>query len=207
MRFQEIKGKKDFGRIEIVNEKMMNVVAGLELHTGVFNAEQQKRANNYGVCPTSIWALAAGNQFSSLSYGNQADQLLTASKGWQNGDWICTCGFHKCSPRAQNIDMNSLGSWEDGANGWSETLSEPSMRCYYHVEQSEHMRFQEIKGKKDFGRIEIVNEKMMNVVAGLELHTGVFNAEQQKVIVDSVYKLQKKGKEGKLEGQSFLVQH
>ncbi|CAK9177987.1 unnamed protein product [Ilex paraguariensis] len=95
-----------------------------------FRSEKPKavvRANNYGVCPTSIWALAAGNQFSSLSYGNQADQLLTASKGWQNGDWICTCGFHKCSPRAQNIDMNSLGSWEDGANGWSETLSEPSM--------------------------------------------------------------------------------
>ncbi|CAK9177992.1 unnamed protein product [Ilex paraguariensis] len=84
-------------------------------------------ANNYGVWPTSIWALAAGNQFSSLSYGNQADQLLTASKGWQNGDWICTCGFHKCSPRAQNIDTNSLGGWEDGANGWSEILSKPSM--------------------------------------------------------------------------------
>ncbi|CAK9177995.1 unnamed protein product [Ilex paraguariensis] len=66
-------------------------------------------------------------------------------------------------------------------------------------EQSDCIRLGEIKRKKDFGRIEIINEKMMNFVAGLELHTGVFNAEEQKVIVDTVYELQKKGKEGKIK--------
>lgn len=67
-------------------------------------------------------------------------------------------------------------------------------------EEHEGVRFAQIGRKKDFVHIERVNGKTTNVLHGLELHTGVFNAEEQKEIVDCVYGLQRKGQNGQLRG-------
>lgn len=45
---------------------------------------------------SSLWPLASG-----LSYENPADHSPSGMKGWRNGDWICNCGFHNYSSRAQ----------------------------------------------------------------------------------------------------------
>lgn len=69
-------------------------------------------------------------------------------------------------------------------------------------EQREYIRFTNVKRKKDFICFERVKGKLVNILDGLELHTGVFSAAEQKRIVDFVYELQEMGKKGKLKGQS-----
>lgn len=67
-------------------------------------------------------------------------------------------------------------------------------------DQREYIRFMNIKRKKDFICLERCNGKLVNVVEGLELHTGIFSAVEQKRIVDHVYMLEEKGKRGELKG-------
>ena len=57
-------------------------------------------ADKYGIQHASTWPLG-GNNSSGLPYTNQATQMLLVPKGWRHGDWICTCGFHNYSSRAQ----------------------------------------------------------------------------------------------------------
>lgn len=68
-------------------------------------------------------------------------------------------------------------------------------------DQREYIRFTNVKRKKDFACIERVNQKLVNILDGLELHTGVFSAAEQKRIVDYVYELEELGKNGKLKGK------
>lgn len=56
-------------------------------------------ADKYGVQQASTWPLG-GTLNNGVPYGNQANQLMVP-KGWRNGDWICNCGFHNYSSRAQ----------------------------------------------------------------------------------------------------------
>ncbi|KAI3715719.1 hypothetical protein L6452_22705 [Arctium lappa] len=58
-------------------------------------------------------------------------------------------------------------------------------------------------GRKNFVHIERVNGKNVNVLQGLELHTRVFNAEEQKKIVESVYEFQRMGQRGRLREKTY----
>lgn len=57
-------------------------------------------ADKYGVQPASTWPFGS-NHNSGVPYLDPANPLLSAPKGWRNGDWICQCGFHNYSSRAQ----------------------------------------------------------------------------------------------------------
>ncbi|KAG2323363.1 hypothetical protein Bca4012_058855 [Brassica carinata] len=72
-------------------------------------------------------------------------------------------------------------------------------------EQREDLRLRNVKRKKDFICLERVKGKLVNVVDGLELHTGVFSAVEQKRIVDKVYELQEKGRKGELRERTFTA--
>lgn len=71
------------------------------------------------------------------------------------------------------------------------------------VEQREAIRMSEVKRKKDFKCMERVNGRLVNVLQGLELHTGVFSAAEQQNIVNSVYELQEKGRKGQLRARTY----
>lgn len=73
-------------------------------------------------------------------------------------------------------------------------------------EQREYIRFMNVKRQKDFICLERVNGKFANILEGLELHTGIFSAAEQKRIVDFVYSLQEMDKKGELKGQSLLLE-
>ncbi|XP_042493205.1 RNA demethylase ALKBH9B-like [Macadamia integrifolia] len=60
-----------------------------------------------------------------------------------------------------------------------------------------------VRRKKDFVHIESINGRPVNIVKGLELHTGVFNMLEQKKIVDYVYNLQRLGQEGQLRARTY----
>uniref|UniRef100_A0A5B6Z2X6 Fe2OG dioxygenase domain-containing protein n=1 Tax=Davidia involucrata TaxID=16924 RepID=A0A5B6Z2X6_DAVIN len=72
-------------------------------------------------------------------------------------------------------------------------------------EQREYIRFSNVNRKKDFICLERVKGKFVNVLDGLELHTGVFSAVEQKRIVDFVYELQEKGKKGELKERTYTA--
>ncbi|XP_052194430.1 RNA demethylase ALKBH9B-like [Diospyros lotus] len=74
-------------------------------------------------------------------------------------------------------------------------------------EQKEHVRLAQIGSRKDFVHVERVNGKATNVLRGLELHTGVFNAEEQKMIVECVYSIQRKGQSGQLRARTYSEPH
>ncbi|RCV14756.1 hypothetical protein SETIT_3G003700v2 [Setaria italica] len=60
-----------------------------------------------------------------------------------------------------------------------------------------------VRRKKDFRHMERVEGRMVNVLQGLELHTGVFSPAEQQRIVDAVHHLQDMGRRGLLRGRSY----
>ncbi|XP_010268476.1 PREDICTED: uncharacterized protein LOC104605415 [Nelumbo nucifera] len=72
-------------------------------------------------------------------------------------------------------------------------------------ERREYLRFMNVQRKKDFICLERINGKIVNILDGLELHTGVFSAAEQKRIVNFVYVLQEKGKKGDLRERTYTA--
>lgn len=70
-------------------------------------------------------------------------------------------------------------------------------------EHKEKLRFANIGRKTDFRYFERVNGKNINVLQGLELHTGVFSDEEQKKIVKSVYEFQCMGQKRLLRERTY----
>ncbi|OAY60860.1 uncharacterized protein LOC110601869 [Manihot esculenta] len=62
--------------------------------------------DKYGVQSASTWPIG-GNQISGPPYINTVNQPPTVPKGWRNGDWMCNCGFHNYSSRAQCKNCNA----------------------------------------------------------------------------------------------------
>lgn len=111
-------------------------------------------------------------------------------------------------PSSVNSKLNSLqrlGSeiiLNDGLGGVSSPFDDG-----ISDEQKEYIRFSKVGRKKDFVHMEKVSGRSTNVLQGLELHTKVFNAEEQKKIVEYVYSLQRMGQKGELRGTCrFLFQ-
>lgn len=67
----------------------------------------------------------------------------------------------------------------------------------------EDLGFANVGRKNNFVHMERVNGKNVNVLQGLELHTRVFNAEEQKKIVESVYEFQRMGQRGRLREKTY----
>ncbi|GAB2279441.1 RNA demethylase alkbh9b [Dionaea muscipula] len=70
-------------------------------------------------------------------------------------------------------------------------------------DQREYLRFTCVERKKDFIFLERIDSKPVNILDGLELHTGVFSAAEQKRIVDFIYDLQEMGQKGELRDRTF----
>lgn len=70
-------------------------------------------------------------------------------------------------------------------------------------EQIERIGFAQVGRNKKFVHIEKINGKATNVLQGLELHTKVFSADEQKKIVECVYDFQRRGQKGQLRGISL----
>lgn len=99
------------------------------------------------------------------------------------------------------LDNGSGLSWE----GASEDESKPKSKL--SREQREYIRFSNVKRKKDFICLERINGKIVNILDGLEIHTGVFSAAEQIRIVDYVETLKEMGKNGQLKGILFNNRH
>ncbi|KAL6582747.1 hypothetical protein OROMI_004825 [Orobanche minor] len=65
----------------------------------------------YGLQPASNWPLG-DSSISGISFAGHSNQPFTVpnSNGWRTGDWMCTCGFHNYSSRAQCKKCNAPSS-------------------------------------------------------------------------------------------------
>lgn len=118
------------------------------------------------------------------------------------------------SPRMSWADMTQEDELEDEEDE-EEEQKEPSRKASdvslmktpekptLSREQRQDLRLMHVKRKKDFICLERIKGKLVNVGDGLELHTSVFSAVEQKRIVDQVYLLEEKGRKGQLRG-SFV---
>lgn len=114
-------------------------------------------------------------------------------------------GGYKLSPSPVNgkpqirdlFGPNNLSSGV-GNNGPSVTVSNSSKS-----EEDELQRFSKVGRKKNFVHYERVNGKEVNLVQGLELHTGVFSPEEQRKVVESVYNFQSMGRKGQLMARTY----
>ncbi|KAH0940606.1 hypothetical protein HID58_000243 [Brassica napus] len=112
------------------------------------------------------------------------------------------------SPKMSWDDMTQ----EDGFNEEEEqkvredTTKTPQKRKLSRDER-EQFRFVNVKRMKVFSCYEKVKGRRVDILEGLELHTGVFSAAEQKRIVDYVYELQEKGRKGELQERTFTAPH
>jgi hypothetical protein len=103
------------------------------------------------------------------------------------------------SSNNNNSNNNNVGVVL-GNNNIGENRVVVSDKATLPREQREYIRFMNVRRKKDFICFERVNGKLVNILEGLELHTGIFSAAEQKRIVDYVATLQEKGRKGELKG-------
>ncbi|OVA00644.1 Oxoglutarate/iron-dependent dioxygenase [Macleaya cordata] len=82
--------------------------------------------------------------------------------------------------------------------------SSPLLSDHHHNDDEEVYRVSQVGRQKDFVHFESVDGgKVKNVLQGLELHTQVFNEEEQKRIVDFVYHIQTLGRARKLRERTY----
>ncbi|CAN4108096.1 unnamed protein product [Withania somnifera] len=70
-------------------------------------------------------------------------------------------------------------------------------------EDQELIRFGQVGRQKNFVYYDKVEKKEINVLKGLELHTKVFNPDEQKEIVELVYALQRMGRNRELRARTY----
>ncbi|KAK7383420.1 hypothetical protein VNO78_29099 [Psophocarpus tetragonolobus] len=100
-------------------------------------------------------------------------------------------------------EENNNGHNNGDSNGSSDLAKVVSEKPTLPREQREYIRFMNVRRKKDFICFERVNGKLVNILEGLELHTGIFSAAEQKRIVGYVASLQEKGRKGELKERTF----
>lgn len=133
---------------------------------------------------------------------------------WKDGAEVNNSNVETPSQRISWADMaqedDEFGDEEDSNNGGNFAVGDSN--AFSHVakvvaekptlprEQREYIRFMNVRRKKDFICFERVNGKLVNILEGLELHTGIFSAAEQKRIVNYVASLQEMGRKGELKG-------
>lgn len=80
-----------------------------------------------------------------------------------------------------------------------EPMSAPKQQL--SVAERERLRLSGIKRKKDYVCLERIRGKLVNITAGLELHTGVFSRVEQNKLIDMVKELQAQGRRQELKGE------
>ncbi|KAK4347999.1 hypothetical protein RND71_034338 [Anisodus tanguticus] len=107
---------------------------------------------------------------------------------------------------AEEITQSSSQSSNgNGVNKEETSIQETKPKADLSREHREHIRFCNVKRKKDFICLERVNGKIVNVLDGLELHTGVFSMAEQNSIVKFVEKLEEMGKCGQLKERTYTA--
>ncbi|KAL7002005.1 mRNA N(6)-methyladenine demethylase [Sarracenia purpurea var. burkii] len=151
-----------------------------------------------------LWSTNSSSLSSSVS--SKATSKSTSWSSIRTPEFVYS-GPHKVfassSPASVNGKRQSFPNlaFEISLNGGLGGVS--SLGLNGLSEEQKRIRFAQISRKKDFSHIERIDGRARNVPQGLELHTQVFNAEEQKEIVDCVYSLPRMGHNGQLRARTY----
>ncbi|XP_071716283.1 RNA demethylase ALKBH9B-like [Rutidosis leptorrhynchoides] len=138
-------------------------------------------------------SLNEGIQESSSKSVISNKSLMNNSGGWKNYS-------DKFSPVSVDSKYSTSSSRSVSGRSLDEEMVEDEVLS---EEQKEKLGFANVGRKTNFVHYEKVNGKNVNVVQGLELHTRVFSADEQKKIVESVYEFQRLGQKGRLRERTY----
>ncbi|RRT74651.1 hypothetical protein B296_00016729 [Ensete ventricosum] len=162
------------------------------------------RSRIHSLRPGSPGEAEAEAEDPAASVSAGADELLNQRAGIQPTEWDPDPPASSESPRVRMswADMAQEDELEEAAEGEEDAEAERrssvdatggeskgkgnTLRKETGLsrEQREEIRFKNVVRKKDFICLERVKGKIVNILDGLELHTGVFSAAEQKRIVD-----------------------
>ncbi|KAG1327999.1 RNA demethylase ALKBH9B [Cocos nucifera] len=151
----------------------------------------------------SVSGGSKGRSPASFNGGYQSSASSASStQGLPASDWALTRGQN--SRQFSNWSLRSLEEGDDGDDlvGVAET-ARANGGTLLSRDQREAVRFSMVRRKKDFKHMERVDGRWINVLEGLELHTGVFSAAEQKRIVDCVYDFREKGRNRQLRERTY----
>ncbi|KAL5769244.1 hypothetical protein ACOSQ2_016027 [Xanthoceras sorbifolium] len=100
-------------------------------------------------------------------------------------------------------DVEPSSSHSNEINQEPNTLRRRRNTTAQSDEEEERIRYSQIGRKKEFCHLERIDGRVQNVLQGLELHTSVFNDEEQKKIVEYVYSIQRTGQNGQLRERTY----
>ncbi|KAE9446103.1 hypothetical protein C3L33_22034, partial [Rhododendron williamsianum] len=112
---------------------------------------------------------------------------------------------HELEEEENEISRESIDGVSQSGQGIGKVKVQVQQKPELSRDQREHLRFSNLRRKKDFISLERVNGKFVNILDGLELHTNVFSAVEQKRIVNFVYELQERGKKGELRERTYTA--
>lgn len=134
-----------------------------------------------------------GRPASDLSPGNRdEDEGNSGRVGFQNS-W---------ADIAQEAEENHE-VLSDEADPSSTTPSSGVKKRDLSRDEREYIRFTQVGRKKDFVCVERINGKPVNILEGLELHTGIFSAAEQRRLVAFIYEIQEQGRKKQLRERTY----
>lgn len=144
------------------------------------------------------------NGWSDTSYVERGEASLSKVKG----KGASASGRMLWADMAQEDELEAEEE-RDGTstsdNGTASDMGVVSKERKLSRYEREYYRFVRVKRKKDFICLERIDRKLVNILDGLELHSGVFSAAEQKRIVDFIYELQESGQKGELRERTYTA--
>lgn len=134
-----------------------------------------------------------GRPASELTQGNRDEDEVNSGRVRFQNSWsdIAQDAEEKHEVLSDEADPSSAASLSGGKK---RDLSR---------DEREYIRFTQLGRKKDFVCIERINGKPVNILEGLELHTGVFSAAEQRRLVAFIYQLQEQGRKKQLRERTY----
>jgi alkylated DNA repair dioxygenase AlkB len=134
-----------------------------------------------------------GSPASECTQGNRDEDEMNSGKVRFQNSW---------ADMAQEVEeKHELLS--DEADPSSTASSSGGKKRDLSRDEREYIRFTQLGRKKDFVCLERINGKPMNILEGLELHTGVFNAAEQRRLVAFIYQLQEQGRKKQFRERTY----
>lgn len=171
----------------LLESRLQNL--NLNKHEGIdaSNGQNSDKQEDFCSADTSnFWTPEKGSTYSTMS--STAVQTKSSSPASVTSGW---------NSAAAKVPIEKTVSVNGSSNG--NVVGENKSRS----PSDDSKRMSQVGKKKDFVCFENINGKQINVLQGLELHTRVFNDEEQKEIVEYVYSLQRMGQSGKLRDRTY----
>lgn len=193
------------GEVKAGSGSMVDNMESEEVDNKMDNIYDGKLCVSHSLDSLKAGAFVFGSLSDSVSHAMPSSQSTVSEAASAQMSWADM--GEEDGLEEEDQKENELGSHGvDVSPSVGDSMKTPEKRKLSR-EERERYRFMNVKKMKVFSCYEKVRGRSVNILEGLELHTGVFSAVEQKKIVDFVYELQEKGRRGELRERTFTAPH